>query len=338
MPDHLSRRAVLFGIAGTALTAGCTSDGNQPATSSPPSLRKSEAIEHKYGSTPVPADPQRVVTLGLVDHDAVLALGVVPVALTAGEYSAANPYGVWPWAQDRLGAATPQVLPDTEINFERVAALQPDLILAVYSGIERSDFDTLSKIAPTVAQSGQWGDYQTPWSEMTRMIGGALGRSDQAEAAIAAVEQKFAEARAAHPEFAGQTAVYAGVLEPGSYYVELAGSTRVGVLTELGFSSPTDIKGKEFYTEISQEQLEIIDRDVVLWELGSPSLQEAVLDDRLYTRLDLHIEGREVFVTDKTDAGALALISVLSLPYIVDRLAPRLDAAVDGDPSTPVPD
>jgi len=130
-----------------------------------------------------------VVTLGLVDHDAGLALGVVPVALTAGEYSTGNPYGVWPWAQDRLGAATPQVLPDTEINFERVAALQPDLILAVYSGIGRSDFDTLSKIAPTVAQSGQWGDYQTPWSEMTRMIGAALGRSDQAEATIAAVEQ-----------------------------------------------------------------------------------------------------------------------------------------------------
>ena len=41
-----------------------------------------------------------------------------------------------------------------------------------------------------------------------------------------------------------------------------------------------------------------------------------------------------MFVTDQTDAEALALISVLSLPYIVDRLAPRLNAAVDGDPST----
>ena len=82
-----------------------------------------------------------MVTLGLVDHDAVLALGIVPVALTAGEYSAAYRFGVWPWAQGRLGAATPQVLADTEINFERVAALEPDLILAVYSGIDRSAFD-----------------------------------------------------------------------------------------------------------------------------------------------------------------------------------------------------
>jgi len=336
MSDHVSRRAMLLGLASVALAAGCTGEDSEPATAPPSSELRT--IEHKYGSTAVRADPQRVVTLGVVDHDAVLALGIVPVALTAGEYSAAYRFGVWPWAQNRLGAATPQVLPDTEINFERVAALQPDLILAVYSGIERTEFDKLSKIAPTVAQSGGWGNYQTPWTEMTQTIGDALGRSAEAAAAIAGVEQKFAEARMAHPEFAGKTAVYAGVLDPGSYYVELAGSTRVGVLTELGFSSPTDIKGKDFYTPISQEQLGLIDRDVVLWELGSPSLQEAILDDRLYTRLDLHQEGREVFVTDKTDAGALALISVLSLPYIVDRLAPRLDAAVDGDPNTPVPD
>jgi iron complex transport system substrate-binding protein len=57
------------------------------------------------------------------------------------------------------------VLPDTEINFESVAALQPDLILAVHSGFDRGEFEKLSKIAPTVAQSGKWGEYQTPWSK-----------------------------------------------------------------------------------------------------------------------------------------------------------------------------
>ncbi len=111
----------------------------------------------------------------------------------------------------------------------------------------------------------------------------------------------------------------------------------MGILTELGFSAPTDIKGDNFYTQFSREQLDVIDRDVVLWELGDTARRDAVLDDKLYTRLDLHKEGREVFVTDRTDAGALALISVLSLPYIVDRLAPRLDAAVDGNPRTLVP-
>ncbi len=42
------------------------------------------------------------------------------------------------------------------------------IIVAVYSGITRSDYEKLSKIAPTVAQSGKWDDYETPWSEMTR--------------------------------------------------------------------------------------------------------------------------------------------------------------------------
>lgn len=35
-------------------------------------------VDHKYGSTVVPADPRRVVSAGFTDHDALLALGVVP--------------------------------------------------------------------------------------------------------------------------------------------------------------------------------------------------------------------------------------------------------------------
>ncbi len=125
MPDQMSRRAVLLGLAGATLLAGCTHEEIEPAPSPPAPGDSPQVLEHRYGTTQLSADPQRVVTLGLVDHDAVLALDMIPVALTAGEYSAGNSHGVWPWAQHRLGGGSPEVLPDTEINFDRHCARTP---------------------------------------------------------------------------------------------------------------------------------------------------------------------------------------------------------------------
>lgn len=334
---EVSRRAVLAGAALLWVAAGCSSPSAPPAPPSTTAPAGPRTVAHKYGTTQVPDAPQRIVTVGLVDHDAVLALGSVPVGLTAGEYSADQPHGVWPWAQDKLGGATPEVLPDTEINFERIAALQPDLILAIYSGLTQDEYDRLSQIAPTVAQSGDHADYETPWQDMTLSIGLALGKQEAAEQAIGAVDAKFAELRAAHPEFAGKVGAYGGYYEPGKYYIEKQGSTRVEILTQLGFSYPTDLQGDGFYVDVSQEQASLFDRDAVLWELGDAEAQKEIEADPVYAQLDVHKQGRDLFVTDQTMAGALALISVLSLPYVVDLLAPQLAAAVDGDPGTPVP-
>lgn len=292
-------------------------------------------VEHRYGTTEVPADPQRVVTIGMIDHDAVLALGVVPIAVTANEYSADQPFGVWPWAQDELGDAEPVVLSETEINYEQIAELAPDLILAVYTGISEEQYGLLTEIAPTVGPSGDHEDYQTPWFEMTRTIGRALGREDEAEAAVQSVEDLFATQREAHPEFGGLTAVYAGFLEAGQYYAETEGSTRAAILAELGFDI-AEVPGAEgFFAEVSSEQVaEQFDHDVILWELGDPALEAEIHDDPVYEQLPAAQEGRDVFVTDLDVAGGLALISVLSLPFVIEALVPQLAAAVDGDPAT----
>lgn len=338
--DALTRRELLTGGAAALLlaAAGCGPGESSEARGPTDAPSGARVISHKYGNTQVPAAPERVVTVGLVDHDAALAVGVVPVAVTADAYSAEQPHGIWPWAQDELGDATPEVLPFPQMSFERIARLDPDLILAVYSGLTENEYDILSQIAPTVAQSGDHGDYQAPWDAMTRVIGHALGRQDAAEEAIARVEQLFAGMRHQHPEFEGKSAVYAGFVEAGQYYAETQGSTRAGILTALGFVIPDDIRGADFYAEVSREQVELFDRDLLLWEVGDTAAMDAIQSDPLYARLDVAREGRDVFVTDPDLAGGLALISVLSLPYVIEQLVPKLAAAVDGDPATVVPD
>ncbi len=335
--DATRREFIVGGIAsGLLVVTGCgTEDDADQAT-----LATIDgdgafpvAVEHKYGSTEIPAAPQRVVTVGLIDHDAVLALGTVPVGLTAGETG--QPFGVWPWAQPALGAGEPVVLPAEEINFEQIAALRPDLILAVYSGLTDQEYETLSQIAPTVAQSGEHPDYGTPWDEMTRSVGAALGQAEQAEALIAEVGSRFAQAREQHPAFDGKTAVYAGVLAAGGYYAETEASSRVGVLTSLGFVIPEELSGERFYVEVSQEQVALLDHDVLVWEIGDDKAKRAAVEaDPLYAQLAVVEEGREVFVTDQVLAAGMAFISVLSLPFVIDQLVPQLAVAVDGDPAT----
>ena len=334
--DSITRRELLTAAAAASLlvAVGCGSDGS--GTSAPGSTVAGPTIQHRYGSTKVPASPGRVLTVGLVDHDSVLALGIVPVGITADPYSDGQPFGVWPWAQDELGDGKPEVLPFPEMNFERIAGLRPDLILAIWAGLTQEEYDKLSLIAPTVAQSADYGDYQTPWDEMTKVIGRALGREAAADAAVARVGKTFADARAQHPEFAGKSAAYAGALSAGGYYAETEGSTRAGILAQLGFAL-TDIPGENFYAEVSQEQIELFDVDLLLWELGDMEKRTAIESDPLYRQLAVHQQGRDVFVTDPDLAGGLALISVLSLPYVVEQLVPKVAAAVDGDPATLVP-
>jgi iron complex transport system substrate-binding protein len=337
--DGTRREFVLGGLLlGTLLLAGC---GDSESSSPDPSAARDGfpvTITHKYGSTQIPTQPKRVVSLGFTDHDALLALGVTPVALGADESSAGQRFGVWPWAHDKLGDAKPEVLSYTEINIEKVAALRPDLITGFSSGMTKQEYALLSKIAPTVAQSKQYADYFAPWQEVVRTAGRVLGRTAQANELVQKVDAGFARAREQHPEFAGASAVYAGVLGDGQYYAESPTGARVAILTSLGFTIPQAVVAaarSKFYVTVSQERLDLLDHDVLVWEIGdSKKALAAIEDSEIYQQLEVAREGRDVFVQDPILAGAMALISVLSLQVVLDRLVPMLATALDGDPAT----
>jgi len=335
---RLSRRRFLVGVAvaalATAFLAACGS-GDEAVEATTTDSQFPVTIQHAFGETTITSAPERVVTVGFTDHDVLLALGVIPVGLRDwyGDY----PLGVWPWAQVALGDERPTKLAG-ELDFEGIAALEPDLILGLYVGLTDDEYATLSQIAPTVAQSGDHANYATPWQEMTLTAGRALGRLPEAEGLIAGVETRLAEARAQHPQFAGLELVYAGMAEGEQFYVETAASTRVAILTALGFVVPpeiNDLATDSFYAEISAEQLQLLDRDVVFWELGAAEGTRPLIEGHpVYALLDAAREGRSVFVDDPVLAGALAHADVLSIPYFLDAIVPRLAAAADGDPAT----
>jgi iron complex transport system substrate-binding protein len=329
-----TRREFLIG-AGSLLVlgaAGCGSGegaGRDETTSS-----ESRTIEHKYGNTKISAVPERVATVGYSDHDPVLALGVTPVAVR--EWFGGQ--AIWPWAQDELGDAEPEVLPVQELNFEQIASLEPDLMLGVYSGLTREEYETLSEIAPTVAQPKEYVDYGVPWQDQTRIIGRALGQEERAEELVAGVEGRFAEAREEHPEFEEATGVVAYSFTAGEYGAYGPQDPRARFLTSLGFELPpkiVDLAGDEFFVTISEERLDLLDADVLVWIVNSPAERKTIEENPLYPKLDVVSEGGDLFLeANEPLAGALSFSTVLSLPFALDGLVPMLAAAVDGDPET----
>jgi iron complex transport system substrate-binding protein len=335
------RILLIAGCAALAL-AGCGSDsGSEAAGASdgePAGGAFPVTIEHKYGSTTIDSAPTRVVSVGFTDQDFLLALGVTPVGIR--DWYGDQPHAVWPWAQDALGDAEPEVLSSEEIEFEKVAALRPDLIVGVSSGMTEDEYRTLSDIAPTITQTDEYVDYGVPWQDGLRMIGKAVGTSNAAEEQIEDIEARFEEIRDAHAEWKGQEGTVSYVVsetEVGAYSSQ---DTRGRLLTDLGLTVPPEIDalaGDQFYSSFSLEELGRLDRDVILW-IG---LDEAGIIDRvkahpLRQNMKTAKEGREIFLTEM-QGGAAGFSSPLSLPYLLDTLVPQLEAALDGDPATAVP-
>ena len=294
-----------------------------------------QRFTHSFGETVVAEQPRRVVSLGYVGHDNLLAIGVVPVAIR--HWFGDTPHGVWPWAEADLGEARPLVLRG-EVSMEQVAALAPDLILAVGSGITAEEYAVLSQIAPTIASEAEYGSFNTPWDIHALTLGRATGRLAEAEAAVARIRARMAAMQAAHPGWKGQTGAvaYLWAGEPGAF---LPGDTRANLLTDLGFAPTPAIAGMagpdRFFVPLSPEDLAPLEAGVLIWmgESGDASALGAL---PLRRTLRAHAEGREIWA-DPLLAAAMSHASLSSLPYALDRLEPELAPAADGDPATQVP-
>lgn len=350
-------RRTLSACALVALLAACGSDdtGSEAAADSTPAETSSGddvttdaeptdadaapfpvTIEHKFGETVIEETPERVVVVGFAEHDMVLALDVIPVGVR--DWYGDQPFATWPWAQDELGDAEPEVIAADALNFEQIAAMRPDVILGLSSGMSDTDYDKLAAIAPTVAQSGDYADYAQPWRERLTTTGLALGLEDKANDVLAETEELLAAAREAHPEFSGASAAVAFAFAdaPGGY---ASTDNRSALLVDLGFEIPSEfdeLAGDSFYFSLSQEDLSVLDQDVIVWIVSSEAEYEEIRSMVVRPTLNAYAEGREI-VADPLLAGAFSHSSPLSLEFAIEELVPELALALDGDPATEVP-
>lgn len=281
-------------------------------------------VKHKFGETTLPSQPERIVSVGYTEQDDLFALGVAPIAIRP--WGTPVPHGVWPWAEQAADGAEPTLLGRGPLDFETLAELEPDLIIGIYAGITREEYDRLSLIAPTVLQPGEYADYSTPWEEQTRIVGRIVGKAEEAEALVEGIQERFERTRAEHPEFQGKT-VAAAFYWDGQVGAYASGEPRSRFFTELGFVIPeiyNEEAGDSFYATFSLERIELLDRDFLAWYWDRPEgALEAEEVLRLRRSLDAHRDGRELILPSRL-RWALSFSSPLSLDYALDELVPVL--------------
>ncbi len=288
-------------------------------------------IEHAFGETVIEAQPQRIVTIGWMSQDSVLALGVVPVGIPFSAWGG-DENGFYPWVRaklDELGQGDPAMLNYNDgIPFEDILATDPDLILARYSGITQEEYDRLSTIAPVVAYDGQ--PWSGEWRDIVRTNGKAMGRSADAEALIVDTEAKIAEARDAHPEFEGKTFSFAGGLSGEANALGLYVSTdpRVQLVEDIGLTLAEGVRAlpvdQGFSFPVSLENLSSVDADIFIAWLNDETGFDFVKDNPLMSRYRPVAEGHFVALIDRSFVMATSAPSPLAIPYALETLVPAI--------------
>lgn len=289
-------------------------------------------LTHAFGDTTIATSPLRIVTIGWMSQDAVLALGQVPVAIPEQKWGG-DERGVLPWVADAvaaLGGPEPKIINfDSDIPYEDVLATTPDLILAPYSGLTEEQYTRLSAIAPTVAYAK--APWAASWQEVMLTVGKALGKSAEAEALIAATSARLADAASAHPEFAGKSFTF-GSLWVGDPGMNVYSKTdpRVYLLEQLGLVASAGVeelsKQRGYYFTVSFENLGSVDADVLIALDEGDAASDALYQNPLVQRFKPVAEGRMVRMTDKSFVMATSAPSVLSIPWMLDRFIPELAA------------
>ena len=125
---------------------------------------------------------ETMVTLGGTEYS-LLALGFTPLAMVANPYS---DDGLFPWASEGRDLSGVELVPiDLDgPSIERLAALEPDLVLATTASGNEAMYEEVVDygvpILPPIT-----GPMADSWQDLTRVIARALGVEDLADGVIA---------------------------------------------------------------------------------------------------------------------------------------------------------
>lgn len=263
-------------VLSLALTACGSTDSRQDgsaessslATASPSSdSSATRSVPTAFGSVEIPTAPQRAVALeGGVGP--LLGAGITPLATVDGDYAEAFLPEEYAKVKD-----LPIILGPDGFDYEKIASLQPDLLIGfVRGGTEtelsaeaKEQYERLSAIAPTVLIRAT-GSAQT--KDATLEMSEALGDGDDARAAKDDYEAKAADLKKTYADvleenvfapldFYEEVNVYSPISWPGDTIVDSGGR-----LTDVSATETT-----ENATFLSAEQLgRIDDATVVLYE------------------------------------------------------------------------
>lgn len=293
-------------------------------------------IESALGTATMEEEPERIVTLGQGSTETAIALGTTPVGME--EYSwGSDETGYMPWIHEAVterGEELPtQFTGSTELDIEAIVELEPDLILAPWSGVTQEQYDLLSEIAPTVAYPEQ--PWTIEWKQQIELIGQSLGKDEEAEDLITEINTQLSEA--AVPEYEGLTFSYIYNSGPGTLGVFYPEEQRAAMVEAMGLTPDPvieELRGK-FDAPGTQSALiglenadKLQNSDLIFTFYSDEDNRKATEAQPLYGTIPAVERGSVVAADDQSFVTASSLINPLTVPWVIERYQPMIDAAV----------
>ena len=276
---------------------GSTTSGE--ATSAAPTT---QTVEHARGTTEVPAEPLRVVVLEPVQLDTAVALGVIPVGAAVLSDEAGIPAYL---GEEAAGIESVGTV--TEPSIEKIAALEPDLILGTESR-HSALYDRLDEIAPTVFMATQ----TDPWTENVALVARALGDEAGAQTLLDDFDARCTEVADEH-ETAGQTAQ---LIRPRDGQLSLYGPTSFAgsALECAGFTTPERDWEDSISVDLSYERVFEAQADLVLVttsDTSDPATMPEVITTNADAFPDAHLVDQSFWITGVGPLGGMTVLDDL---------------------------
>lgn len=330
----LRRTLALSSLVIAALVVGgCSSDNT--ATDSSSTDFETVTIESALGNAVITEKPERIVTLGMGSAETVIALGTIPVGVEKYAWGS-DDTGYLPWVHEAVtkqgGELPEQFTGGTDLNIEAIIALEPDLILAPWSGITQQQFDSLNAFAPTVAYAES--PWTITWEEQINVIGKAMGESEKATAEIDKIKSQFAESTAAHPNYADVNFSFIYNTGPGTLGVFFAEEQRVAMVRALGLQvdpvvyTLTESEGTDSAV-IGLENANLLDKSDLLFTFYSDPANRAEIEAQpAYQAIPAVARGTVIAPTEQPFVTGSSMINPLTVPWSLERYVPMIDEAI----------
>ena len=325
----LSATLILSACVGGATTAAPAVSGEATGE---PAANGTRQIEADNGTIEVPANPQRIATIGNTTLP-FIDLGGQPIAVTAESDSDVS--RLPEDQQATYASATILAASADEVDMEELASLKPDLILVQVPGGEFELIKTqLESIAPTV-----FFGLDTEWKALADGIAEAGNTTNALSKQKVEFEERLAEIQEKYREIIDDTS-FVDVIrwtssDPGTFAIADIGCSEIA-RDEVGMDLPEAAEGDNplAWTSLSFEQIgELSEYDVILYPVdaeGQPTEPFVpVVETNSWQALPEVISGHAlgVFCPGNNSYGA-----VLRYLDSLDRALATLPANAD-DPS-----
>ncbi len=272
-------------------------------------------VEHAAGTSEVPERPERVATTSEAVAGHLASAGLLPVAGPEDVAEWLAPYA----DAGLLGDLEPQDVEEVgtaeEPDLERLAALEPDLILIEEFSIDQHP--TLAEIAPTVVVSRPTN---ADWQDAFDQTVAAAGLED----AAAAVRDRYEALLDEAPATVGDTEVtFLRGSGPGQFRLDALGGFGGFVAEEAGHAvdvgDATPAEAREGQVEYSNERLDVVDGDLIVTttqEEGGPSNIDELTASPLWPGLAAVATDRIVELPQPVYNGGTYVAAELLLPAL----------------------